>query len=209
MKKIEALINEEAKLIKKICFMAICLLIVFSSQGLAKNTEEAKKCIDEFLKAEFIGDNTFRVDNAAYSSEREMSLAANNKGLRRDVFQWENEALCVVDSYSITNIKISNMTSIINVSFDEYACACNAGYGEKQLIKAKKTHIEKYTLVYKKKRWWIKDPPKPRVSRKALIEYNEGIIKAMESWVQERGVLKQKEYYKNIINTNNMLRDER
>ena len=39
-----------------------------------------------------------------------------------------------------------------------------------------------------------------------MIDYNNDQIKDMSKWIYEKGVKKQKEYYQNIINTNDMLK---
>jgi hypothetical protein len=193
---------------KRFYLLIICLFICYPAWSYASNDiDGAKKFINEFLKEEFIGNNTVRISDAIYSPRKKLLLDVDNKeGLRGDLFQWESEKLCVVDGYEVTNIKIINSKAIINVTFQEYACTGSTGYADIPLIKTNRKSQERYSLEYKKNRWWIKDPPIPRISRKALIEYNDGNIREMSDWILKKGVEKQKEYYQNIVNTNNILK---
>lgn len=124
-----------------------------------------------------------------------------------EILLWDCDKLCVVDGFEIISIKIENSKAIVDVAFQEYACRESKDcYYSIPLIKTNKKNVEKYILEYKKGRWWIHDPPIPRISRKAMIDYNNDQIKDMSKWIYEKGVKKQKEYYQNIINTNDMLK---
>lgn len=94
------------------------------------------------------------------------------------------------------------------MAFQEYACTGSKGYGRILLIKTNRKRSVKYSLEYKDGRWWIYDPPIPRVSREALIGYNDEMIRQMSDFVIEKGTKVQKEYYYNLINTNKMLKEK-
>jgi hypothetical protein len=192
---------------KKVSLLTIFIVVFYSTLGVTSpNIDDANKFIKEFLEAEFVGNRSFRLDNTIYSPEREKIIKEKYSPMIGEIFYWESTKLCVVDHYEITNIKMINSKAIVDVTFQEFACT--EGYGSTPLIKTNKRSFEKYGLEYKKGRWWVNDPPIPRVSRNALIEYNDIIISRMSDFVLEKGTKVQKEYYYKLINTNNMLKEK-
>jgi hypothetical protein len=194
---------------KKITLLAICIMFCYCPWSNATgDIDGARKFINEFLGAEFSGIPSFRVDNAIYSPERKLWVKKTYGSMIGEIFQLESNQICVVDSYKIIDIKIINSKAIVDVEFQEFARTGRKGYGRTPLIKTEKRTLVTYSLEYKKGRWWINDPPIPRVSRKAVVEHNEEIIKRMSEWVLEKGSEVQKEGYYNLINTNAMLKEK-
>ncbi len=128
--------------------------------------------------------------------------------LKGEIFFWDSERLSVVDSFEVTNIKINNSKATVNVKFEEFACTGNKGYGRSPLIKTIKESVVTYSLENKNGRWLVIDPPIPRISKKALVDYNIQQIKLMSDWIMEKGSKFQKEFYHNLISTNDMLKSE-
>jgi hypothetical protein len=187
-------------------YLTICIVICYVTCSIASpNIDDAMKLINKFLEAEFTGNQAFRINNAIYSAKREKVINEKYSPMIGEIFYWESEALCVVDHYEVTNIKMVGSKAIADVTFQEFGCT--EGYGDIPLIKTNKRSFEKYSLEYKKGRWWVNDPPIPRVSRKALIDYNDVIIRRMKDFVMEKGTDVQKKYYYNLINTNDMLKE--
>lgn len=183
-------------------FMLSC-----SSLNLANESHtEAKDFLQQFLHAEFVGDNTFRVENTIYPSNSENFLKDPNKKVDM-IYQFQTDPLCIVDHYKIDNIKIIKSKAFAYVSFLKFACTGLKGYGETPLVPNQTKEIEKYKLIYKANRWWIYDPPLPKVSRKTLIEHNNEIIKSMDNWILKEGTEFQKQYYYNLIHTNTLLNE--
>ncbi len=179
----------------------------YVSWGVASpNIDDATKFINAFLEAEFSGDQSFRVDNAVYSAKRKKVIEKKYSPMIGEIFYWESETLCVVDNYEVTNTKKVDSKAIVDVTFQEFACTGGKGYGRVPLIKKNKKSLVRYSLEYKEGRWWMYDPPIPRVSRRALIDYNDEIISQMRDFVMEKGSKMQKDYYYNLIDTNNLLK---
>jgi len=194
---------------KRIFSLTIYIVICYSTWGIASTSiDEARKFMNEFLEAEFIGNQSFRVDNVMNSPERNKLIKEMYSPMIGEIFIWESEKLCVVDHYEITNIRIIDSKAEVDVTFQEFACTGKKGYGDSLLIKTNKRSLVKYILEYKKDRWWVYDPPIPRVSRKALIDYNNNIIRRMKEFVIEKGTEVQKKYYYNLIYANNMLEEK-
>ncbi len=193
---------------KKFCFLIACFILFYPSWSYAsKDIDGARKFMIEFLEMEYIGNPFFRVDNVMYSQERKSWVDKKYSDTNAELNRWDGDQLCVVDSYEIKEIKIINQRAIIEVVFKEFAHTDGKkGYGDSPLIRTEKNNKETYHLRYKNERWWIYDPPIPRVSRKALIEHNNDIIKLMKDWINEEGSNVQKKYYHNLINTNDMLK---
>ena len=192
---------------KKIFSLTIFIMSFYVSWGVASPTlDDPKKIINAFLEAEFNGDQAFRVDNAMYSAKRKRAIKEKYSPMIGEIFYWESETLCVVDGYEVTNIKTVDSKAIIDVTFQEFGCS--EGYSDIPLIRTNKKSLVKYSLEYKKGRWWVYDPPIPRVSRKALIEYNDDHIRLVKDFVVEKGTEVQKRIYYNYINTNKMLKEK-
>lgn len=184
-------------------------MICYGTWGIASaNIDEVRKFINEFLEAEFIGNQSFRVDNVMNSPERQLLIKKMYSPMVGEIFYWESEKLCVVDHYEVTSIKITDSKAIVDVTFQEFACTGSKGYGRIPLNETNKRSLVKYSLEYKEGRWWINDPPIPRVSRKALIDYNGDIIRRMSDFIIEKGTEVQKKCYYNLIDTNNMLKEK-
>lgn len=193
---------------KKITLLTISIIFCYAiSSSAAEDEIGAKNFIDEFLKAEYDGDNFFRVNNAKYSPKRKLWVKKTYGPMIGEIFQMDGDHLCVIEDYKIINIKIIKSKAFVDVTFQEFACTGSKGYGDIPLIITNKSSSEKYNLQYQDGRWWIKDPPRPRVSRKAIIDHNEQIIKRMSEWILKKGSKVQKEYYYNLINTNAMLKE--
>ena len=194
-------------MIRRTCLLTVCIVICYISWGVTSPTlDDAKKFINAFLEAEFTGKQAFRVDNAMYSAKREKAIKEKYSPMIGEIFYWESEKLCVVDHYKVTSIKIVNSKAIVDVTFQEFACT--EGYSDTPLIKTNKKSFVRYSLEYKKGRWWVNDPPIPRVSTKALIECNDDHIRLVKDFVLEKGTEVQKKVYYNYINTNKMLKEK-
>jgi hypothetical protein len=196
---------------KKIILLTIFIIGFCLNLGIAsQDIDDAQKFAKEFLEAEFTGDQSFRVDNTINSPEREKMIKEMYGPLIGEIFYWESAKLCVVDHYEITNIKLLDKSkAVVEVKFKEFACTGDKGYSDVPLIKTNKISYEKYNLEYKKGRWWVNDPPIPRVSRKALIEYNDKSIRLTSDFIIKKGTKIQKQVYFNLIETNNILKGKK
>jgi len=184
---------------KKASLLTTFIVMFYVTWGFASpNIDDARKFINEFLEAEFIGNQAFRVDNVINSPKRQKWIKEKYSPMIGEIFYWESEKLCIVDHYEVTSIKIINSKAIADVTFQEFACT--EGYSDIPLIKKNKKSFVRYSLEYKKGRWWVYDPPIPRVSRKALIEYNDDHIRLVKDFVVEKGTEVQKRIYYNFIN---------
>ncbi len=193
-------------MIKKIAGCIISIILFSHALGItAENIGGAREFIDNFLKSEFNGGQDNRVDNAVYSPERKKLIKEMYGPLKGEIFFWESEKLCVVDNYKIKDIMINQSKAFVDVKFEEFACTGNKGYGRSPLIKTIKESVVTYSLENKNGRWLVIDPPIPRISKKALVDYNIQQIKLMSDWIMEKGSKAQKEFYHNLISTNEML----
>ncbi len=194
--------------IRTIFAFAIFTVLCHGTQGVAsEGIDDARRFMNEFLEAEFIGNQSFRVDNVMNSPERKALIKKMYSPMIGEIFIWDSEKLCVVDHYEITNITIINSKSEVEVRFKEFACTGTKGYGDMPLIKTNRNNFVKYFLVYRDGRWWVTDPPIPRVSRKAIIDFNEKIIRLMSDFVMEKGTSIQKKYYSNLVEANKTLKE--
>jgi len=199
----------EVAMLIKISTLSIVIILCCHTWGIASEHDNgASEFLKEFIKAEYIGNQSFRVDNTMYSPERKLMIKGMYGPLRGEIFYWESAMLCVVDDYKITSINLIKSKATIDVTFNEFGCTGSKGYGDVPIIKTNKISVVRYYLKYKRSRWWLCDPPVPRVSRNALITYNDEIIKRMNDFVHEKGTEVQKEYYNSLINTNNMLKEK-
>ncbi len=194
---------------KLILLISGIVLVSFNGWCVELNDDAgAKKFINEFLKAEFIGNESFRVDNTINSAKRQQMITKKYKPMIGEIFQWENEELSIVDSFEIKEIKISKQKATVTVMFQEFGRTLRGGYVKNPIIKTNEKTPAKYQLIYKKDRWWLYDPPMPRISRNALIDYNDEKIRRLHEFVLEKGTEIQRKHYYNYIDVNKMLKEK-
>jgi len=114
---------------------------------------------------------------------------------------WDNDPLFVVASYEITDVSVKKNYAIATIVYNRLARTEGDGVLKRKLIPDRISHdIVKLHLIYNESRWCVLDPPIPRVSLEAIIEYHKNYHKIMgDDWLQRTGISEsQKQYYRKL-----------
>jgi hypothetical protein len=141
----------------------------------SKAEKEAKKTVESFIQAEFNGIEDARSEFVIFSPKRKIQEGKREfKGL---VNELQYDPLIIVDSYRIMDIKVFNNRAETTVFFTSLAKTKGVGFTRKIISVHREKDMMKIDLVYENNRWWVIDPPLPRVSLRAMIEKFKAILK--------------------------------
>jgi len=185
--------------------MNILLALLNFSQIFAldelKKIDSARELVEKFCRAEFMGVQDIRLDIAKYSRKQRAWEKKRDSEFRGMVKYWDNDPLFVVESYQITDVSVKKNYAIATIVYNRLARTEGDGVLKRKLIPDRISHdIVKLHLIYNESRWWVLDPPIPRVSLEAIIEYHKNYYKIMgDDWLQRTGISEsQKQYYRKL-----------
>ncbi|OQW42500.1 MAG: hypothetical protein A4S08_11705 [Proteobacteria bacterium SG_bin4] len=139
---------------------------------------------EKFCYADFEGDPDIRMDIAKYTTSRRKEESRKDPELLGKVIAFEADPIFVVKSFEITNIIVEKNTAVVTVVFDRIAKSMGSGLpGRKIIADDLKQDVVKLQLIRDQEKWWILDPPIPRVSIKALHQFYKDRIDSMAEWI--------------------------
>jgi len=183
-----------------VCFVLGLFSYVTAENELA-NLDSAREVVEKFCRAEFMGVQDIRLDIAKYSRKQMLLEKKRDPESRGMVKFWDNDPLFVVASYQITDVSVKENHAIATIVYKRLARTCGDGVLKRKLIPDRKSHdIVKLHLIYNESRWWVLNPPIPRVSLEAIIEYHKNYHKIMgDDWLRRPGISEsQKQYYRKL-----------
>lgn len=159
---------------------------------------DPKMLVEEYCKAEFKGAQDIRVKVVKFNTSRAASekQAAPERGDKAGkIINFYSDPLFVVASYVVRGVQVSDCSAEATVAYKRLA-STNGIAGKKYTVDRNSNDVIKLMLEFDGSRWWIKDPPLPRVSKWALIEYSERIISSMNDLIKTgKASDGQKKYY--------------
>src|SRR5215813_1407604 len=173
---------------------------VFAANEL-ENQDSARELAERFCRAEFMGVDDIRFDIVKYSRKQILWEKKRDPEFRGMAKFWDNDPLFVVASYQITDVLVKKNHAIATIVYKRLARTCGDGVLKRKLIPDRKSHdIVKLHLIYNESRWWVLNPPIPRVSLEAIIEYHKNYHKIMgDDWLRRPGISEsQKQYYRKL-----------
>ena|SRR6266850_7901197 len=183
-----------------VCFVLIPFSHVIAENELA-NLDSARELVEKFCRTEFMGVQDIRLDIAKYSRKQMLWEKKRDPESRGMVKFWDNDPLFVVASYEITDVSVKKNYAIATIVYNRLARTEGDGVLKRKLIPDRISHdIVKLHLIYNESRWCVLDPPIPRVSLEAIIEYHKNYHKIMgDDWLQRTGISEsQKQYYRKL-----------
>lgn len=163
---------------------------------------------EKFCYADFEGDPDIRMDIAKYTISRQKEESRKDPELLGKVIAFEADPIFVVKSFEITNILVEKNTAVVTVVFDRIAKSMGSGLpGRKIIADDLKQDVVKLQLIRDQEKWWILDPPIPRVSVKALHQFYKDRIDSMADWIfTKRASESQKNNYEEMNKTLEILK---
>jgi hypothetical protein len=160
------------KLLVLFLMMVACSV---NTSNLSKVEKDAKKTVESFIQAEFNGIEDARSEFVIFSPKRKILEEKREfKGL---VNELQYDPLIIVDSYRIMDVRVFNNRAETTAFFTSLAKTKGKGEDRKIISDRSDKDMVKINLVYENNRWWIVDPPLPRVSLEAMIEKFKAILK--------------------------------
>ncbi len=169
------------------------LLLAGSASAVLTGNESpaqaVRQAVETYCKLEFEGgwmEDRWEVTKFSNKRKAERKIGGPADA---SVFTLQNHyPFIVIASYDIREVRVLSPThATAQVAYRRLAYSESATGREWHLI-AEPAHDETVTLnlVFDKKKWWVLDPPAPRISKQRLLEHYEYRVKRNSSrWEQE------------------------
>jgi hypothetical protein len=173
---------------------------VFAANELA-NQDSARELAERFCRAEFMGVDDIRFDIVKYSRKQMLWEKKRDPEFRGMAKFWDNDPLFVVASYQITDVSVKRNYAIATIIYKRLARTEGDGVLKRKLIPDSLEHdIIRLALIYDESKWWVLDPPIPRVSLDAIIRYHKSDLNSLgDDWLQRPDISEsQKQSYRKL-----------
>src|SRR5215813_9792707 len=167
-----------------ICVVFNIFSHVFAENEL-ENQDSARELAERFCRAEFMGVDDIRFDIVKYSRKQILLEKKRDPEFRGMAKFWDNDPLFVVASYQVTDVLVKKNHAIATIIYKRLARTEGDGVLKRKLIPDSLDHdIIQLDLIYNGSKWWVLNPPIPRVSLEAIIAYHKGYLNIMgENWL--------------------------
>jgi hypothetical protein len=159
---------------------------------------DPRKLVEAYCQAEYNGVQDIRLKVAkaspkVASSDREPSQVKG--GAPGRAINFSSDPFIVVDSYQVKSVSATDDRAEAVVVFKRLA-NCDVTEKRRFAVDRNSRDTVSLSLEYDGSSWWIVDPPLPRISKWALIEFSERIISSMNGIVKAgKASDGQKRYY--------------
>lgn len=187
----------------------VVIFLVNTAFSYEYKEKTAKETVQLYCQSDFDGVSDIRFDIAKFSSQREKEERKYDSKLKGTVIYWDASPLFVVSSYEILDVEVNNKVALAVVKYKRLAKTIGYGTVERKLVPDYKDEdIVKLHLSYTKNKWVIIDPPLPRISKKALIQFYESDFRNYgEKWLERSDITDiQKKTYLHEVKTLELLR---
>jgi hypothetical protein len=156
--------------------------------------------VEGFCQAEFSGNSQIRLDVVKYSKKRYLAEKKRDPNFAGKALYWDNDPLFVVASYKFLGVKVNKdkKNAQATIAYKRLARTEGDGQLKRKLIPdSMEQDIVIFHLIYEDSRWWIFDPPPPRISLPAIVQYYKSTLEIMGSnWLERPEISEaQKQYY--------------
>lgn len=193
--------------LNKIKILSVVTIVIFLfsmhiafTEDTSKSIQAVKQIVEDFCKAEFEGDVLDRRSQVVKLSQKEVhSRKRQRPEMQPLAYDKTWDELYVVTSYLVleSSITIKNNKAVAFVDYRSVAYRNKPGY---KVVPDKKEHdIAMLNLIFDNNRWWVLDPPLPRIGKKAMIEEFENELAATTPrWFKNAGDIQRKNRDKKI-----------
>jgi hypothetical protein len=163
-----------------------------------KAQSDPRRLVEEYCEAEYNGVQDIRLKVAKITPQKTSPDKAPSPEAGQGpgkAINYSNDPFIVVDSYQIKTVTVTGGRAEATVVYKRLA-NCDVTEKRKYVVDRNSRDAVTLSLDSDGTRWWIVDPPLPRVSKWALIEYSERIISSMNGLVKTgKASDGQKRYY--------------
>jgi len=144
----------------------------------------ARDVATAFIQGEFAYANEYELAKfIKLSPAKQAKFNKNFESLVNSRYTIHSTPLVVVESYQILDIQVEDNKATAITRFLRLARADGNSYKAQHLV-VERPHEEivKLNLIYDGNRWWVIDPPIPRISKEALINVYKARIEENDAW---------------------------
>jgi hypothetical protein len=166
-----------------------------------ESENDIRKVVSSYCEADFTGVKDIRIDLAKFSLGRDSKEKRTDPLFGGRVVYWEGDPLFVVDSYRIVEVNVLDQRATAEVEYRRLARTKGIGDQKRKIVPDYVEHeMVRINLAYEGSRWWILDPPLPRIGINAIVDYYERILSGFgASWLNRRDISKkQKQLYRKL-----------
>jgi hypothetical protein len=166
-------------LIKVLALLSMTIFIVFHC--VASEKDNIKKLVETFCSSEFniCTKASFDRDKLIKYTQERIDHPLDNIALNDYPYEFylDSDPLIIVDQYKILDVKqIDEKHAYVLINYHQLAISKGAGNGINDPMSRKFITDVRYINVtlnieYDGKRWWIIDPPYPKVSDDVILKY--------------------------------------
>lgn len=162
------------------------------------NAVAARQVVERFCHAELIADDIKLREQLVLLSRQHKAELQKQKGpISAIVLDWGADPLYVVSSCHVVKVVTSDPSGTATVTYKRLARQYAtgellptggrvAGFPPKIIPDYKETDTVQLKLVRRRDRWWVLDPPLPRVAKDTLIKnYENSTMCVDRSWLAQ------------------------
>lgn len=150
----------------------------------ALNDEAIRFSVETYCKADFVGIPDIRSSIAKFTAHRQREEKIKDPELMGKIIAFEADPIFIVHSYEITDIVIEKGKAVVTVVYDQIAKSIGTGLQERKIVAERLNQdVVKLQLIRDQDQWLILDPPIPRISIKAIIQFYKEKINSMDDWI--------------------------
>ncbi len=181
--------------------IAACFASVFITTQIARaqNVSDATRAIDAFCREECEGKQE-RYDNCKFSRSYINKKDKEGYQFGGKVNLWDFDPYIIVESYEIVGVRANGNKASAVVRYKKIGYSTGKG----NIVAEKNDRdVVEYNMIFKGSRWWVWNPPLPRIFKKDLLEFLRADAKIVApNWLERPDITEfQKQAYRNALGT--------
>jgi len=190
----------------------VILVALFASAIVrAQDTTSAREAVEKYCATEFSGDTSFdRSTLIEYSRERRSLEQKYDPDFEGKMISWTSDSIYIVQRFTVGEITVHDTNGTCIVVYETLAKSKGYGDADREIVpQYLKDDSVSLRIIYKHNKWWIFDPPPPRISDKALIRIYEKEFAVTEQALSDTSKLSthQRQYIGNMERTLDILKE--
>jgi hypothetical protein len=180
------------------CLLAFLFVIAVSQMVFAGGKEyvqaavSPREAVEQFCRAEFNGHNE-RYDNARITSAYKGKKRRQGYDFDGGVNLWDWNPYIIVTSYEVLSASARGERGTASVAYRRIG---RSDGKEKIIPETSRREVVTLNLTFDGTRWWVLDPPLPRVSKEELLTFYEKTMERFPGdWLQRPDITEHQKTY--------------
>jgi hypothetical protein len=168
-------------------------------------TVSPREAVEQFCRAEFDSHNE-RHDNARLTPEYKAGKRRQGYDFDGGVNLWDWDPYVIVTSYEILSVSVKGRKGTASVAYRRVG----RSDGKERIVpETPRQEVVSFSLTFDGKRWWVVDPPLPRISKEDLLFFYEQTIERFQNkdWLERPDITEQqKESFRGTLKAQETLK---